>query len=294
VQNLTIPRLHVGDGWRAEALTLFPVWTESQSTHGLALGAGTVEIAERDGAPVVSELVVRNTGSKPALLLEGEMLEGGWQHRVLNTDLLLEPGDAYVADVSCVEHGRWSGGSTHVRSSRMSSGSVRAALRTDSGDRQHRVWEQVARFDQSLGVSPTSSLADHLDRVTHTSADVISEIPRRPLSGQRGVIVALGGEPAWLELMPSTGALATRWRSLVEAAMLDAALSTSVSTRGQSARDFAAAVVRVPLQAAGSGGAGRAVAGERRALSARGIVRNDGALLHSLVMNTAHRELVLA
>ena len=45
-----------------------------------------------------------------SLLLEGEMLEGGWQHRVLDCDLLLDAGGSYVAPVSCVEHGRWHGG----------------------------------------------------------------------------------------------------------------------------------------------------------------------------------------
>ncbi len=294
MHNLTMPRLHVGDGWKANALTLFPVWAETPSTHGLALGPGTVEVAERDGSPVVGQLVVRNAGSKPALLLEGEMLEGGWQHRVLNGDLLLEPGVSHVADVSCIEHGRWNGGSSHRRSSRMSSGNVRAALRTDQGERQHSVWRQVSRFDQTLGASPTSSLVDHLDNVTRASTGSLGDIPRRPVSGQRGVIVALGGEPAWLELMPSGGALASRWRSLVEAAMLDAAMAPPIATSGQAARDFAMNVARVPLLVAGLSGSGRAVAGERRALSARGIVRGDGTLLHSLVMNLSHRELVLA
>lgn len=287
--TLEMPRLHVGDGWHCDGLTLFPVWVQAPSIHGLSLGAGTVEVSEREGAPIVGELTVRNTGTKPALLLEGEMLEGGWQHRVLDADLLLAPGAATAARVSCVERGRWQGGTAHVRSSRMSSGSVRVALRQPDDRRQGQVWQSVARFDQHLGASPTSSLADHLDRLESRARDAgFGDIPQRPVSGQRGVIVALGGHPAWLEVMPSSGALANRWRSLVEAALLDAALAPRVRTAGQAARDFAAAAAHLPLQVTGSGGSGRAVTGVRRALNARGLITADGVLVHSLVMNTAH------
>ena len=111
----TMPRMHVGDGWRAGALTLFPLWLKGPAVPGLSVGVGGIEVAERDGAPVVGELVVRNTSPKTALLLEGEVLEGGWQHRVLNADLLLEAGQAHVTEVSCIEQGRWSGANTHGR-----------------------------------------------------------------------------------------------------------------------------------------------------------------------------------
>ena len=296
--HITLPRLHVGDAWRAGALTLFPLWSEAPSIHGLDLNASTIDVGEREGAPVVSELVVRNRGTRTALLLEGEMLEGGWQHRVLNSDLLLEPGQAHVADVWCVEHGRWHGTGAHTRTTRMSSGSVRAALRRDHTERQETVWHRVAEFDIALGASPTASLADHLDRVAQSTAHnddqhSFAAIPRRPLSGQRGVLIALGGEPAWLELMPSSGALARRWRSLIDGALLDAALAPSRDTRSQSARDFVAAAMNLRLTDTGGAGAGRAVAGVRRGLNARGLTHTNGTLLHSLMFNSEHRSLAL-
>jgi len=76
-------------------------------TAGVDTGVtARVSVAERAGSPVVGELIVTNEGARPVLLLEGELLEGGWQHRTLVHDLLLAPGSSRVVEVACVEHGR--------------------------------------------------------------------------------------------------------------------------------------------------------------------------------------------
>ena len=116
---LTMPRLHVGQGTHVGALSVFPVWAEGPVVPGLDSGpAANVAVAEREGSPVVGELVLQNLGAKPALLLAGELFEGGWQHRALNHDVLLMPGQQLVASVSCVEHGRWHGEGVQVRRAR--------------------------------------------------------------------------------------------------------------------------------------------------------------------------------
>lgn len=134
--TLRMPRLHVGDGWKAGSVTLFPVWVQGPTVSGLSVATDSVEVGEREAAPVVGELVLRNTSARPVLLFEGELLEGGWQHRVLNTDVLLGVGQAHVAAVSCVEQGRWQGSGRHGRRARLAAGSVRLGLRDPSPDRQ--------------------------------------------------------------------------------------------------------------------------------------------------------------
>src|SRR6185503_19519780 len=116
---LMMPTLHVGQGSHLGGLSVFPVWTDAPVVAGLDTGrSARVQVAEREGSPVVGELVLKNTGAKPALLVAGELFEGGWQHRALNHDVLLVAGQQLVTSVSCVEVGRWQGGTAQVRASR--------------------------------------------------------------------------------------------------------------------------------------------------------------------------------
>ncbi len=232
-----IPELHVGRGTQAGPLTVFPVWSSEPELTSVAMGVGAqVEVNEREGSPVVGELIVKNLGTTTALLVEGELLEGGWQHRALRHDLILKPGSTMVAPVVCVEAGRWSGdGRAHTRHARRASGNVRAALRSpDNHARQARVWSEVSAYDRSMGASNTSSYVDHLDRL-HSSNDRLNT---PVLDGQRGVIVGVAGQPVLLEIFPSHACLTEALPDLLGALMLDALASGAPSemTPGRRAR----------------------------------------------------------
>jgi hypothetical protein len=235
--TMQVPELHVGRGTQAGPLTVFPVWSSDPEVTSVAMGLSShVEVTERAGSPVVGELIVRNTGITTALLVEGELLEGGWQHRALRHDLILNPGSTMVAPVVCVEAGRWSGdGRVHARHARRASGNVRAAMRSpDNHARQGRVWSQVSAYDRSMGASQTSSYVDHLDRLQDST-----DRPRTPiLDGQRGVIVGLAGQPVLLEVFPSHSCLATALPDLLASLMLDALASGAAAevTPGRRAR----------------------------------------------------------
>src|SRR5665648_301354 len=163
---LMMPTLHVGQGTHLGGLSVFPVWTDAPIVSGLDTGtAARVQVDEREGSPVVGELVLKNRGAKPALLVAGELFEGGWQHRALNNDILLVPGQQLVASVSCVEAGRWHGATVQVRRSRRASMMVRSAQTIAQADeRQGQVWERVSRYDTAFGASATASYVDHLNR----------------------------------------------------------------------------------------------------------------------------------
>ena len=232
-----IPELHVGRGTQAGPLTVFPVWSSEPELTGVAMGVDAqVEVNEREGSPVVGELIVKNLGTTTALLVEGELLEGGWQHRALRHDLILKPGSTMIAPVVCVEAGRWSGdGRVHTRHARRASGNVRAAMRShDNHARQARVWSEVSAYDRSMGASKTSSYVDHLDRL-HSSND---RPDTQVIDGQRGVIVGLAGQPVLLEIFPSHACLTAALPDLLGALMLDALASSATSevTPGRRAR----------------------------------------------------------
>jgi hypothetical protein len=193
-----------------------------------------VQVAEREGSPVVGELVLKNEGAKPALLVAGELFEGGWQHRALNHDILLMAGQQLVASVSCVESGRWHGASAQVRRLRRASMMVRSAQTiADSDERQGQVWERVSRYDNAFGASPTASYVDHLNRRAAPSevsngrakgaqeskaAELAAGIKNiRALPGQRGALIGLGGQPAFVELFASPTGLRRHLPGLLEA-----------------------------------------------------------------------------
>ena len=241
-QAVGLPQLHVGSGRVLGPLTVFPVWSAAPVVPGVAVGAAAhVEVAEREGSPVVGELLLTNHGELPALLVEGELLEGGWQHRTMLHDVLLAAGESMVAAVACVEAGRWHGQEAHVRRSRRASGTMRAALAADTArDPQQEVWERVSRYADVVGASPTMSFLDNLDGAlgaqdpcraggshrppTHGGTEqVLREVELvRPLDGQRGIIVGMAGQPVLLELYPTQEALAEAIAPMLAGLVLDA------------------------------------------------------------------------
>jgi hypothetical protein len=182
-----------------------------------------------------------------ALLLDGELLEGGLQHRVLQNDIVLATGVPITAAVACVEQHRWA----VRRQAHRASAGVRATLSTAPPEaRQQQVWHRVAEFEAALDPSPTASYADHLDRLDRLAApgpealfpddghvgELIRRIRRlRPLPGQRGVIAGAGGHPVLAEVFASRSVLAAHMHQL---------LTVSPSGPGPD-RDMATAALRL-------------------------------------------------
>jgi hypothetical protein len=291
----TLPPLHVGQGRHAAGISVFPVWTEAPEVHGLYTANQTgITAAERDGSPVVNELVLTNPSAQPVLVLAGELFEGGWQHRALNQDLVILSGRHIVTNVSCVEQGRWHGHRDQVHRSRRASVMVRAAQATSpDASRQTAVRDRVSRYDAAFGASDTSSYVDHLDRrgarVRRGASTPITPELSRPLAGQRGVIIGLAGQPAILELFPSTDALASHLPALIEAVSVDGALAPPIPTPGRRARRLVERLERLHLQVdpTTDAGDGRAVAGHTAYHRAAGVVWRDQ-LAHAAVFNARH------
>lgn len=297
----TVPQLHVGRGAYAEGVSVFPVWTSAPGVRGLDTGAAArVSATERSGSPSVGELVLHNVGPRPVLLLEGELLEGGWQHRALVDDVILAATTTQVVEVACVEQGRWAGSDGHCRRARRASTAVRGSLRNEPGRRQHDVWSRVAAHGAVTGPSATGSLIDHLNRIEDPGQrgfepaleQVVALLP-----GQRGVVLGVGGRPLALELFGSAKALAAHLPGLLAAARLDASLVPPQHRRpveGWRARDMAAYLDSVDLFGARESGAGVIVEARTTHADLRGIATASGALAHLGVLNTRHPVLALA
>ncbi len=176
-----------------------------------ALAAKTLQIVEKGDGGSVPELVVVNNGKTGVLILDGEEVCGAKQNRVLNTTIMVKPGESILVPVSCVEAGRWQSvsrcfdDSDQILSASARSGkcervteNLRHYGRYD-GD-QDAVWRDVGLLLEDAGVnSPTSAMSDaFLQRSEHL------DIYRKAfplLEGQAGLIVVSNGRVASLDVL---------------------------------------------------------------------------------------------
>lgn len=308
--NEVVPDLHVGHGIPYGALTLFPVWTPGTGNTERRYTLTDYQAGERTGGPSVPSLTLTSTGKLPSLVLEGTVLEGGWQHRVLLHSVLMAPGQKLDVDVACVEAGRWRGGKSHRVGRRRAPSAVRGAaygLRPETAGRErpaeHRktdqsdVWRRVRYYERTYGQSDTSSLVELGERMENAAHDVprgaFAEPIPEPLPGQRGVIVGVAGHPLLLELFDDLRALADQWDSILQAAQFDAGTVKPARVPAWRARAFADRIAGAPTRPIARRGIAEEVVAEDLSLfSARGV-RHGGDLLHLSAVNVRH-ELILA
>ena len=113
--------LHLVQPVVGDALTVFPVWGGASVTRrGYDLSLTDLTVERRTGHAAISELVVTNKGRRAALVLEGELLEGGRQVGVAARSMLIQPGETQVLEVRCVQQGRWAGSRANVSTGRRS------------------------------------------------------------------------------------------------------------------------------------------------------------------------------
>ena len=252
--NPVLPPLHVGKGAQYGALTLFPVWAEGAAATGLEWNLDALDIGEQRDGGRVDSLAAVNLGHKPIVLLEGDLLEGGWQTRMVARSTILGPRETSHIAALCVEKNRWqtNGGRGHRAAGRRVSAPLRTArdrAHRHDKDPQYAVWQEISSRYETNAPTVTSSFADHLDRVAR-DCDQRTErpLPATPLAGQRGVIIGIGGRVLGMELLASPTALTKRWSGILEAARFDAEHAPAAPTPGQQARDFAAKVERTHVE----------------------------------------------
>ncbi len=261
-----------------ENLTVFPVVSSSgfdtsaflTLEEGLSRGEVTVReqgaetmirnrldarpIPQSYSGPSVNQLVLINHSKRPLLLLAGELVSGGKQDRIIAKDRIVAPfGDPLPLDVFCVEHGRWSAGSSFNEAKTIVHPSVRenAAINQKQAD----VWAAVTAGSNVAGRAPSAPVAAprvsaaeinetvtveaqtqsytkiYESRRVGSSVDaVVAEMQRRfrretsGLKGERvvGVVVAYGGEVAWSDIFASSELFDAYWNKLLRSYAVEA------------------------------------------------------------------------
>lgn len=299
----TLPTMHLGAPTVVGPLTLFPIWTDAplpDAPISLEPPAGAT-IGELDGGPTVELLTAKNPTPLPYVLLEGTIVDGGWQHRVLVHSVLVGAGAQLDLPVRCVEQGRWNGDTAQRLHRRRAPLGVRGATHgvrrpgeNSGGDRrpdQGDVWCRVAAYEQTYGMSPTSSLVEVLDQAE--VADDLRAATPRPLLGQRGVLVGVAGHPALVEVFEHPDQLAQQWDALIEGLLASTLHVARRSTSTRRARAFVDRLSGRDLPTRTAAGAGVLAEADDDLVSIRALDAGDGRTIHATALNVRH-ELVLA
>jgi len=208
-----------------------------------AAAAGQLTVREVDHEGRVGALLARNTSDVPVLVLPGEELRGGKQHRVTRGPALIAPRSDVVLDALGVEHGRWAWlGSALRPTGVVMSAAIRLEAMRRSGTArratwvpgvagrldaapvdplQRVVWAAVERrLRRSSTRSRTRAWAHHLETRAGALAELTNAFRADP--GQVGFVVAIGERIVGLEWVARPDVFARAMAGLVGAYAVDA------------------------------------------------------------------------
>ncbi|TMC52196.1 MAG: hypothetical protein E6J20_13315 [Chloroflexi bacterium] len=256
-----VSTLEIGGSATAGNLALIPLLVKDPARppnppryllYQQALDMALISIEEVSEAGAVGTLRVVNRGGEPVLLVEGEVLLGMKQTRVLNLTILVPATAVLEVPVSCVEAGRWHAVSEEStgKSAVNLAPSVRAAktvtvarsmrsTRTFASD-QGAVWAGVNRMLDRYGAhAPSRSYGDLAGtNAVHLTA-IASSV--EPAPGQVGVIACVGGRVACVDIFETPEVLASLWSGLVASYQAEALIADNVGSKRLGARADAAA-----------------------------------------------------
>jgi hypothetical protein len=172
-----IENLYTGEPVSVGQLKVTPVFIREERALPFlefeeALARSLVEVTEVSEGGSVPALFVNNKADRDVIIVDGELLVGAKQNRVVNTTIVVPARTSVEIPVTCVEQGRWryssrnfSSGGSHSYSSLRSlkHQSVTASLR-DTGrytSDQGSIWGDIrAKMSRMASPSPTMSMSD--------------------------------------------------------------------------------------------------------------------------------------
>jgi len=167
------------------------------------------------------------------------------QHRMATRSTLVRAGGGMPIEVACVEQSRWAGATDQATRGRRANLVVRDGYGAGG---QEEVWRRIASYDATAGrVSRTGSLAERLDTAAADEQAKVLSAAVRPIGGQCGVLIGVGGQPLLLEVFDHPTTLREQLRPLYRAAALDAYGAPAVPTPARRARRFAERLAQVQV-----------------------------------------------
>lgn len=235
--SVIFPVLRVGNPTRFQSLTVFPLFsnTNSETAYRLsddALADASVVVEEVSEGGSVPDLLVNNKADLRVLFLEGQELIGAKQNRILNTSVLVAAHTKMKIPVSCVEQGRWryqskqfgsSGSHSPSKLRRALKASVSESVKAQRGHRsdQGAVWQEVAELNAKHCVpSPTSAMSDAFETHRDQLASFREQLPY--IEGASGIAVAIGSRVVSLDLFDKPATCEQVWHRILSGLVFDA------------------------------------------------------------------------
>jgi len=193
-----------------------------------ALQDGRLKVMEQDGGATVNTLQVQNASKDTIYLMQGEVVVGGKQDRMLAQDVIVPPGATMNIGAFCVEHGRWQAGSTgHEFNGTIGVVGQKARKAAAVDKEQSRVWEEVAKDIKKNETDTRSGSYAHLMQDKEFQAERTryrEKLLGLPASrnGIVGVIAVSGDKVVGLDVFATAELFAQAFPQLVDAYIAEA------------------------------------------------------------------------
>ncbi|MBK9138142.1 MAG: hypothetical protein IPM17_05170 [Verrucomicrobia bacterium] len=230
--NINLIAIQPVNGLTAAQFAAEPLDTLHYVTSVRALAEGRVRVTKINTEGSVNHLRIQNLSDQFAFFLDGDILVGAKQNRVLNTSLFLAPHTVTFVPVSCIEQGRWRFSQAHFESAPCAAPpSLRALKSQDLGARaraslndhwanQGKVWHYVAHLAQMHDVqSPTGNLTDVFAAKQATMDRALAALRHAP--GANGLALWAGDRLISVDIFNRADALGDYLPRLVRGALLD-------------------------------------------------------------------------
>jgi len=163
-----------------------------------------IDISEISESGQVGQIKIINQSDSYVFIMDGDILKGAKQNRVLNTSVLLAPRSESLIPVSCVEQGRWGYNSNKFSpSDEIAYRKIREEKNQDIYHNQSsfkhfadqgKVWRNVDQCFYDLGVdrcvAPTGSHSDLFTNKNKTFKSYVNSF--YPIQGANGLAYFLG------------------------------------------------------------------------------------------------------
>lgn len=262
---------------------------------------------EFSDGPQVDCIEVENPTATPFLIPEGWVVGAQlMQTRVFNRATHIAAKESVLADVSCVEKGRWSIGANAVDGGRAPLTVFAAGWEHNAEDgtwrlnrntRQTRVWNQVSRQESRTGERPTNSLEQVMreDSMNLSLQRSIQESARskvRVLSGQNGLLISYEGIPLLMEAHASERAFENTLHQTIRAVSFDVEQAHFCQTNEAEVSRFIRNARIDELHFLSNHDWAILMAGGTNGIDTQASVDQQGRLIHATVMNRNHRILL--
>lgn len=258
---LRIPRLSVGRGFRFGNIDWFPVWTDATYTGSKA----TERTALRAHLPLTTLTSTQLTWdpelqqTRNLLVRQGAIVLGLALSTLVTSSSMLTPGQSTNAimpmgPIELPTRAPQAGDVpppgidvplemrvAALELQRLPAGEFTLRDQTSFLLRFEKTMEAYDRYTRRHGLSGNLPVVEGLER----AMDKLREQPlpkAKPIDGQRGVLVAINGEPAFIEVFEDSRLLKANLTQILEANLPDASLCDYTPCTSRQARRFAAAV----------------------------------------------------